>query len=130
MIYAVYRKTDKEVNMRGMVKVLAPVVLVSFILAGCGGRVSETRPIDGVRAEAESMNAAQLQVMVDKYKKVMEAKKQDLVKLNEKLKSIPIREVMGTEAKKIKADIETCARSIKALGERLNVYVRELSRNQ
>ena len=116
--------------MRGMVKLLAPVVLSGLILAGCGGRVSETRPIDGVRTEAESMNAAQLQVMVDKYKKVMEAKKQDLVNLNEKLRSIPINEIMGAEAKKVKADIETCARSIKALGERLNVYVRELSRKQ
>jgi len=116
----------KEGVMRKIVKILMPVILVSFILAGCAGGVNENKPIAEVRTEAESMTANQLQAMVDKYKKVIESKKAELRKLNEKLRAIPVTELLGDEAKAIKGGIEAVAKSIRAFGERLNVYAREL----
>ncbi len=112
--------------MRNIINILAPVVLVSLVLAGCAGGVNENKPIAQVQTEAKSMNANKLQAMVDQYKKVMEAKKTELKKLNEKLKAVPVTELLGDEAKVIKGDIEAVAKSIRALGERLNVYAREL----
>ena len=53
-------------------------------------------------------------------------KKADLEKLREKFKTIPATELLGEEAKKLKGDIEAVGKSIRALGDRLNIYAREL----
>ena len=58
--------------MKKILKIAAPVVLVSMVLAGCGGGASETKPIAEVKTEAQAMDANQLQAMVDRYKKAME----------------------------------------------------------
>jgi hypothetical protein len=110
--------------MRNFAKFMVPVLLVSFIIAGCGA--SETKPIPEVRAEAEAMSAKELQGMVDKYKAAIDSRKADLKKVQEKISKIPISDLMGDEAKKLKGDIDTVTKSIRALTDRLNIYAREL----
>ena len=112
--------------MRRFTRILAPVILICFVLAGCGG-VSEDRPIAEVKAEAAKMASKDLQAMVDKYKKAIESKNEALKKLKDKLSKVPVTEIMADEAKALKGDIDGVAKSIKALSDRLNVYVRELN---
>ena len=74
--------------MKKIVMMLLPVMLAGVLLAGCGGGVSEDKPIAEVKAEAQAMAVPQIEGMVASYKKAIESKKAQLVKLREKIKTI------------------------------------------
>lgn len=99
------------------------VVLVS----GCGGqKVDANKPIDQVSAEAQQMTVSDLQSMVKSYQGAIEAKKADIEKLQAKIKEIPLTQLMGEEAKKLKDDLSEITTAIGRLSERMSVYVKEL----
>ena len=75
------------------------------MLAGCGKGADETKPLSEVKAEAETMDVAQLKAMALKYKAAIEAKTGDIGQLADKLKKIPLTEALGTEAKELKSEI-------------------------
>ena len=54
------------------------------------------------------------------------AKKGDVDKLTAKLKEIPVTEMLGGEAKELKADLETLGKSLSALKDRFQVYYDKL----
>ncbi len=113
--------------MKYLVKMILPVAVLGFVLMGCGGgAVSETKPISAVLAEAKSMSADQLKAIVNKYQTVIDSKKTEIAKLTEKLKQIPITQMLGDEAKKIKSDVQEVSNSVKALADRLNIYAQQL----
>ncbi|MFH1752895.1 MAG: hypothetical protein ABH875_01810 [Candidatus Omnitrophota bacterium] len=107
-------------------KIVAPIILVSLILAGCGG-VNEDKPIAEVRTEAQAMTAKDLQAMVDKYNGAIESKRAEIKKLGEKLSKIPVTELVGKDAQALKGNMDDINKSLRALSERLNVYMRELN---
>jgi outer membrane murein-binding lipoprotein Lpp len=102
------------------------LVVCSLVLAGCGEKADETKPISEVKAEAEKMDTAKLRSMAMKYKEAVLAKKAEGAKLAEKLKEIPITELLGSEAKELKGEIENLNKSLAALRERFNVYYNKL----
>ncbi|NQU94886.1 MAG: hypothetical protein HQ549_01470 [Candidatus Omnitrophica bacterium] len=112
--------------MRKIVKIILPIVLMSFILTGCGGGVSENKPISEVKAEAKTMSLDQLKATVAKYKAAIESKKAEIDKLTAAIRKIPVTQMLGDEAKKLKGDIQNVSISVKALTERLNVYAQAL----
>lgn len=112
--------------MRKIVFVLLPVIFMSFVLAGCGGGASETKPIAEVKTEAQAMSADQLKATVAKYQAAIESKKSEISKLTAEIQKIPIAQAMGDEAKKLRADLQSIGSSVKALTDRLNVYVQQL----
>ncbi|MBC8481824.1 MAG: hypothetical protein H8D47_04080 [Planctomycetes bacterium] len=101
-------------------------VVSLLVSSGCGKRADETKPISEVKAEAEKMSVTELQSMALKYKNAITAKKNDLEKSAAKLKEIKIAKLMDDEAKRLKADIETVEKSIKALTQRFTVYYDKL----
>jgi hypothetical protein len=103
------------------------VVTGCFLLSGCGGsKASESKPIAEVQAEASKMTVKDLESVVKSYKETIAAKQKDLQALQEKIKAIPITQLLGTEAKAIKDDVSKIAGSVQALTERMTVYVKEL----
>ena len=107
----------------------ALIIATGLFLAGCGaggGSVSESRPVAEIAAEAKTMAVAQLQNIVAKYQQVIAAKQVDIQKLQEKIKAIPLTQLLGEEAKKLKTDISAITASVSALTERMNVYIQEL----
>ena len=108
----------------GLWSLLAVCTLVVF---GCGGKeADETKPVSEVKAEAEKMSAADLRAMASKYKEAIEAKGEDVEKLTAKLKEIPVAQMMGEQAKEIKAEIDTINKSVSALKERFQIYLDKL----
>lgn len=89
---------------------------------GLWKKADEKKPISEVRAEAEKMNIEQLRAMALKYKEAIAAKKADVEKIAAELKEIPITEMLGEEAKKLKADIDNLNKSVSALKERFKIY--------
>ncbi|OGW75699.1 MAG: hypothetical protein A2Z72_03235 [Omnitrophica bacterium RBG_13_46_9] len=112
--------------MRNIAKILLPVALVSFILVGCGSSVSENKPISEVNKEAQSMSVDKLKATVNKYQAAIQSKKADIDNLTAQIQKIPIKDMLGDEAKKLKADIQNLNNSIRALMERLGIYAQQL----
>ena len=102
------------------------LTLCALALVGCGKKADENKPISEVKAEAEKMSAEKLRDMALAYKDAIEAKKGDVEKITAKLKEIPITQMLGDEAKGLKADIDNLNKSVSALKERFNVYYGKL----
>jgi len=107
---------------------IAAMFLVVAMVAGCGSQVSETKPISEVKAEAQKMDVNQLKSTVAKYQKVVEAKKDDLMAVQAKLKAIPLTEMMGKDAGAIKKEIQSVTTAVRALTVRMQVYTAELNK--
>lgn len=101
-------------------------LLATVLLAGCGGGADEGKPLDQVAAEAAAMGKAELQKMADKYEAAIADKTAELDALKAKIKEIPVADMMGEKAAALKGDLEKISQSLKALQDRLAVYVKEL----
>ena len=108
------------------ITIFALLALCSLVLLGCGSKADENKPLSEVKAEAEKMDTKQLRAMAEEYEKVIMAKKGEIDKITAKLKEIPITEMLGEEAKKLKADIEKLNKSVNALRERFTIYYEKL----
>ena len=102
------------------------IALCLFAILGCGKKADENKPISEVEAEAEKMDTAGLRAKAMEYKEAIAAKSSDLEKLTAKLKDIPVTEMLGAEAKSLKADMENLEKSVSALHERFKVYYGKL----
>ena len=102
------------------------LVLCSLSIWGCGKKADENKPISEVKAEAEKMNTDELRAMAMKYKESITAKKGEIEKVTTKLKGIPVTEMLGEEAKGLKADIDNLNKSVSALKERFDIYYEKL----
>jgi uncharacterized coiled-coil DUF342 family protein len=102
------------------------LILCSLVVLGCGKKADEEKPLSEVKAEAENMDAEQLRSMAMKYKDAIMAKKAEVEKLTTKLEDIPATEMLGDEAKEIKAEIDNISKSVSALKERFEVYYQKL----
>ena len=102
------------------------IALCLFAILGCGKKADENKPISEVKAEAEKMDTDGLRAMAMVYQKAIAAKNGEVEKLTAKLKDIPVTEMMGDEAKELKADVDNLNTSISALKERFEVYYQKL----
>jgi outer membrane murein-binding lipoprotein Lpp len=116
--------------MRKVTGVVAALLMASVFVAGCGNKASETKPIAEVQSEAKTMNASQLEKMVNTYKAAVEAKEVQIKALQEKIKTIPVTQLLGDEAKAVKDDIVKLSGSVRALTERMNIYSKEMQAKQ
>ncbi len=102
------------------------LVLCSLVVPGCGAKADENKPLSEVKAEAEQTSVEKLRQMAMAYKDAVLAKRGEVEKFTGKLKDIPIAEMLGGEAKQIKAEIENLNKSMSALKERFEVYYKKL----
>jgi len=113
-------KTAKKIT------VCCLLVLCPLVILGCGKKADENKPMGEVRAEAEKMDASGLRAAAMAYKEAVVAKKGEVEKLSAKLNGIPATEMLGNEAKELKADIDKLTKSVSALEERFDVYYQKL----
>jgi len=104
----------------------ALVFLSSIILTGCGGGVDEQRPISEVRAEADTMTLGQLESMVTRYERAIRNRESEIANLSERVREIPVAQMMGEEARALKSELDELNTSLRALTERLNIYAAAL----
>ena len=89
---------------------------------GCGKKADENKPISEVKTEAETMSTDDLRAAAISYKEAITAKNEEVEKIAAKLKDIPVAEMLGEEAKGLKADMENLKNSVSALQERFSIY--------
>lgn len=107
--------------------ITSTLLIVMLVLVGCGGGGSaETEVSEMTVAEVEQqssgMSVDDLKSKVAEYEKALQAKLADLEPIQEKLKAIPMTEMMGEEAKALQADILKISEDVTALKDRLQVY--------
>lgn len=103
---------------------LVTVLAVAFAFAGCGGKQADTStPVEQIKAAAAKLDSQAIQKTIDTYKAAIAAKEAEFQKLADKIKAIPVAQMLGDEAKKLKASSEQLQTTIQALTERLQVYV-------
>jgi predicted nucleic acid-binding Zn-ribbon protein len=112
---------------------LASVAAVTMLAFGCGEQkpktqIDTTKPVAQVKTDAAKMDKAQLQKQADAYKAALTAQKAELEKFQKQLKEIPVTEMLGEKAKKLKNDIAAQSKTITAINERLQVYLDELKK--
>ena len=106
---------------------LVCLLILSFLsLAGCGKKADENKPVSEIKAEAEKMSEKKLRAMAKAYKDAIEARQRQVGKLAAKFKETPFAELLGGEATKLKADIESLNKSLSALTERFQLYYQNL----
>ena len=110
---------------RLLLSVAVSAILV-LILAGCGTKADENKPMSDVKAEAETMSIEKLKATAMAYKKAIEAKKPEIEKITATLKEIPLTEALGEEAKSLKSDIDSLNKSVQSLKERFDIYYGKL----
>ena len=103
-----------------------------LIMTGCGKKADEdksvAKSINDIKTEASKMDADSLRNMAMKYKKAIQDKMHEAEQLTNKIKEIPVNEMMGDEAQKLKKEMETVTGAINSLKERFMVYVNELKK--
>jgi outer membrane murein-binding lipoprotein Lpp len=121
----VFQEVYEMKNLRHVIFYFLPVLCL-LLLAGCGARADEDKPLSEVKAEADQMSVEKLRSMAMAYQDAILDKKRDVDALNLRLKNIPLTEMIGSEAKGLKADIDDLNKSISALKDRFQVYYDKL----
>jgi hypothetical protein len=116
----VFQEDYEMKNLRHITFYLLPVLCL--LLTGCGAKADEDKPLSDVKAEAEQMSVEKLRSMAMAYKDAILDKTRDVEALRLRLKNIPVTEMLGSEAKGLKADIDDLSKSISALEDRFQVY--------
>ena len=113
-----------------MKKFLTVVLTVGLAVGfmGCGKKADETKPIEDVKAEAQKMEAGELEDRVACYKDALTAKETDLKDIQAKIKDVPPTEALGDKAKTLKDDLAASQKSVAALAERMDIYKAELAK--
>ena len=102
------------------------VGLCLFAIFGCSKKADENKSISEIKAEVEKLDIAGLRAKALEYKEAFTAKKSEVDKLAAKIKEIPVADLLGQEAKSLKADLENLEKSLSALQERFNIYYNKL----
>ena len=100
------------------------LLCAAIFLPGCGGgSVDETKPLTELQAEAEDKEAAELVKMAEAYRDAVADKVDDIEDLESDIRKIPVDEMLGEDARAIKAEMTAISASLDALVERFNLYV-------
>ncbi len=94
--------------------------------AGTGskaGGIDLSAPISELKAAAANMDLSQLEKTAEQYMTQITAKKDELEKLAEQFKAIPMAQKMGEEAKELQGEITDLTGTLGDLMKRFEVYL-------
>ena len=101
---------------------IAAVLVLS--VGGCkkGGGIDADKTTTEVKAEAPTLSVDQLTDKVDAYTKAIAGKEEEVNKIMADFKALDMTKMASEEGKKLQAEIEQVATSLKTLQEHLGIY--------
>jgi uncharacterized coiled-coil DUF342 family protein len=103
-------------------------VFSMIIILGCDKKADENKPLDEVKAEAAEMAVEDLREMALEYKETIYANLEEIGKIKNKIKEMPLKEMFGDQAQELKQELEPIIKSINELKKRFWVYYSELKK--
>jgi uncharacterized coiled-coil DUF342 family protein len=103
-------------------------VFSMIIILGCDKKADENKPLDEVKAEAAEMDVEDLREIALEYKETIYANLEEIGKIKNKIKEIPLKEMFGDQAQELKQELEPIIKSINELKKRFWVYYSELKK--
>lgn len=103
-------------------------VFSMLIILGCGKIADENKPLNEVKAEAAEMDVEDLREMALAYKELIHANLEEVGKIKNKIKEIPLKEMFGEQAQELKQELGPVIKSISELKKRFWVYYSELKK--
>ncbi len=111
------------------ISVFAAIALGATLICGCSDdSVDTSKTPEQIKQEVASMDTAAIQKKVEAYQKALEEKAAELKAEAEKLTKIPLTELMGDDAKKIKASMEEIKAEVEKLTANMNAYAEGLKK--
>ena len=80
-------------------------------------------PIEQVKKDIAELDVENLKEKANAYKLKIDSTKQEIEKLMQKLKDIPLTEQMNQEAKEIQGEITELSAAMEALSDRFDLYL-------
>ena len=90
--------------------------------------MDEAKPLTELEAEAEDKDADELVKMAEAYREAVAEKANEIEELKDDLEKISPEQLLGEEAREVKAGIAKVSTSLDALVERFDLYVRLASK--
>ncbi len=101
------------------VLLLAALTLTWF--AGCGQEQAD-RPLEEVRAEAQKLDAAQLEKAIATCKKELAALEPKIEDLKKQIEGLKLTELASEKSKELVSNLEQLRGKIDNLGEQIEIY--------
>ena len=99
-----------------------------LIILGCGKIADENKQLNEVKAEAAEMGVEDLREMALAYKEMIHANVEEVGRIKNKIKEIPLKEMVGEQAQELKQELVPVIKSISELKKRFWVYYAELKK--
>lgn len=96
------------------------------LFSGCGQNVDENKTPEQIKTEAANMSAQDIEALIVKYQKAIEAKAAELKVEADKLAKIPLAKQLDDEAKAVRANMEKLTSSLEKLKANMSAYAESL----
>ena len=99
--------------------------VLSLALYGCAKKADTNKSVEQIKSEVQHMTSADIEAYAQAYVKEITAKKGEVDKVADQLKSISPMELLGEKAKSIKSQISNIESDVSKLTERYQVYAQK-----
>jgi archaellum component FlaC len=104
---------------------LAVLVLTLAVFQGCAKKADPNKPIDQIQQEVQAMSKSDLEGNAKAYVNEITARKSELDKIGDQLKSLSPTEIFGDKAKGIKDQLSKVQTELSALTQRYEIYAKK-----
>lgn len=109
-------------------KSVLPILLTLVLCAyGCGKKTDLHKPIEQVKAEAQTMSSSDLEKTAQAYAKEISVRKNELGKVTEELKKLSPKDLLSEKSKSIKERASRIGSEVGELTGRYDVYARKFA---
>ena len=106
---------------------LMVVMVAGLLVTGCGKKADPTKPIEQIQSEVEKMSVSDLQAYSKAYVSAIDKKKAELIKIGEKLKAVPLKDLFGQAANELRKQSGAVSKEISDLTQRYGVYAKKFA---
>lgn len=100
------------------------VLAIAFV-SGCAKKADTNKPVEQIKAEVEKMSVSDLESNAKAYANEIIAKKSEIEKVADKVKSLSPTELFGDKAKSLKDQMSQIGNDVSALTERYQIYAQK-----
>lgn len=99
--------------------------VLSLTFYGCAKKADTNRSVEQIKTEVQHMTSADIEAYAIAYANEIAAKKGEVEKVADQLKSISPMELIGEKAKSIKTQLSNIESEVSKLTERYQIYAQK-----